>query len=239
MKKILVILPTYNEAKNIEKLFFLLKKISLKSSFLFIDHGSTDGTLEKIKKIKKKNSDKVYLIQKEKREGIGKAHKDGLKWAYKYNYDLAITMDTDLAHHPKYIKNLILKSKNFDVVVGSRYIKSKSMTNWSWFRVFLSNSAHYMTKLLFKLDHDTTNSFRCYNLKVIKKNFISLCKSNSYDFFYTSLVILNLKKYKITDIAMQIKGRVEGNSKMNLKHMFQSILNMFVLFLKIKFKKIK
>ena len=194
MKKILVILPTLNETKYIEKLFSLLKKVNLKLSFLFVDHGSKDGTLKKIKKIKKNYPKKVFLIKKKTREGIGKAHKVGLNWAYKRNYSLAVTMDTDLAHHPKYIKNLILKSKNFDVVVGSRYIKSKSMTNWSWFRVFLSNSAHYMTKLLFKLDHDTTNSFRCYNLKVIKKNFISLCKSNSYDFFYTSLVILNLKK---------------------------------------------
>ena len=113
------------------------------------------------------------------------------------------------------------------------------MTNWSWFRILLSNSAHFMSFILFNVTHDTTNSFRCYNLKKINKNFISLCKSNSYDFFYTSLIILNLKKYKITDISMQIKGRVEGNSKMLFKHMVKSIFNMFFLFVKIKLNLIK
>ena len=239
MKKILIILPTYNETKNIEKLFFLLKNVNLKASYLFIDHGSTDGTLEKIKKIKKKDPKKIFLIKKKIREGIGKAHKDGLNWAYDKKYNLAITMDTDLAHHPKYIKNLIYKSKNFDLVVGSRYLKNKSMVNWSLFRVLLSNSAHFMSSVLFNIDHDTTNSFRCYNLEKINKNFINSCHSNSYDFFYTSLVILNTRNYKITDIPMEIRGRVEGSSKMLLKHVIKSVINMFILFFRIKFKIIR
>ena len=211
----------------------------LKLSYLFIDHGSIDGTLTIIKSIKKKFPKNVFLITKKIREGIGKAHKDGLKWSYKKNYDLVITMDTDLAHHPKYIKNLIFKSKNFDLVVGSRYLKKKSKTYWFLFRILISYSSHFIAFILFNVTHDTTNSFRCYNLKKINKNFISLCKSNSYDFFYTSLIILNLKKYKITDISMQIKGRVEGNSKMLFKHMVKSIFNMFFLFVKIKLNLIK
>jgi len=239
LKKILIILPTFNESRNVEKLFFLLRKENLKSSYLFIDHGSNDGTLEIIKKIKNKSPRNVFLIQKKTREGIGKAHKEALKWAYKKKYDLAITMDTDLAHHPKYIKSLIYKSDNFDLVVGSRHLKKNSMTNLSWFRVFLSNSAHLMTSILFNINHDSTNSFRCYKLKKINKNFISLCKSNSYDFFYTSLVLLNLKKYKIENISMQIKGRIEGDSKMLIKHMLKSVFNMFLLFIKIKLNLIK
>lgn len=239
MKKILVILPTLNEAKYIEKLFSLLKKVNLKLSFLFVDHGSKDGTLKKIKKIKKNYPKKVFLIKKKTREGIGKAHKDGLNWAYKRNYSLAVTMDTDLAHHPKYIKKLVHKSNTFDLVVGSRYLKNESMVNWSLFRVFLSNSAHFMSSILFNLDHDTTNSFRCYNLKKIKKNFITACHTNSYDFFYTSLVILNIRNYSITDIPMEIRGRVEGSSKMLFKHVVKSVINMFILFFKIKFKIIR
>ena len=225
MNKIIVILPTFNEIENIEKLFFLLKKLNLRLSFLFIDHGSTDGTLEIIKKIKNKFNKNVFFISKKHREGIGKAHKDGLKWAYKKKYDLAITMDTDFAHHPKYLKNLIKESKNYDLLVGSRYLKKKSI-GWSWWRVFLSNGAHLMSLILFKITHDTTNSFRCYNL-------------NSYDFFYTSIILLSLRKYKIGDMSMQIKGRKSGNSKMLFKHVIKSILNMFLLFIKIRFKIIK
>jgi hypothetical protein len=96
-----------------------------------------------------------------------------------------------------------------------------------------------MSFILFNVSHDTTNSFRCYNLKKIDKFFISLCKSNAYDFFYTSLILLNLKKYKITDISMKIKGREEGSSKMLMRHMVKSVFNMFFLFFKIKFNLIK
>ena len=87
MNDILIILPTLNEAKNVKKLFILLKKMKLNLKYLFIDHGSDDGTQEILKDIKKKNKQKVFIIQK-KREGIGKAHKDGLKWAYKKKIQL-------------------------------------------------------------------------------------------------------------------------------------------------------
>ena len=96
-----------------------------------------------------------------------------------------------------------------------------------------------MSFILFDMKFDTTNSFRCYNLLTINKNFINYCKSNDYDFFFTSLAILNLKKYRISQIPMSIKGRVEGNSKMLFKHMIKSVFNMFLLFLKIRLGFIK
>ena len=88
MNSKLIILPTLNEAKNVKKLFILLKKMRLNLKYLFIDHGSNDGTQEILKEIKKRNKQKVFIIQKKNMEGIGKAHKDGLKLAYKkkFNY---------------------------------------------------------------------------------------------------------------------------------------------------------
>ena len=87
IKKILIILTTLNEVNNIKHLFNLLKKLKLNTKYLFIDHGSNDGTREVISNIKKLNSKNVFVIQKENREGIGKAHKDGLNWAYKKKFD--------------------------------------------------------------------------------------------------------------------------------------------------------
>ena len=239
MSKIILILPTLNEVNNIKKLYSILNKINIKFKYLFVDHGSIDGTRDIINKIKKKNPKNVYIIQKKIREGIGRAHKDGLNWAYRKKFNLAITMDTDFAHHPKYIKKLINKIPSSDLVVGSRYLVKNSVPNWSIFRVFLSRSAHMMTILLFGMNYDTTNSFRCYNLKKIKKNFLNYCKSNDYDFFFTSIAILHLRKFSISEIPMKIKGRVEGNSKMLIRHMFKSILNMFILFIGIKLRIIK
>ena len=148
-------------------------------------------------------------------------------------------MDTDFAHHPSYILNLLNKAKNSDLVVGSRYLKKDSAPDWSLFRKFLSNGAHLFTFILFGMNFDTTNSFRCYNLRNIDPSFLKKCISNDYDFFFTSIAILNLRDYKISQIPMKIKGRVEGNSKMLFIHMLKSIVNMFILFFKIKFRIIK
>ena len=115
-------------------------------------------------------------------------------------------------------------------------MNKKSAPDWSLFRIFLSQGAHLASYLLFSHTFDSTNAFRCYSLKKINKNFISYCKSNDYEFLFTSLTILNLMKYKIMQFPMTVRGRVEDNSKMQLKHMFKSVYMMFNLYFKIKFK---
>ena len=234
--KVLILLPTLNEVHHIPKLYKKISALKLNSDFLFIDDGSTDGTWESIIKIKKSNKKKVFTIKRQDRKGLGKAHKDGLLWAYSKKYTYLITMDTDFAHDPKYIPQLIKKILKADLVVGSRYLKKNSTPNWAWYRILLSLGAYFTSYLLFSHTFDSTNAFRCYNLKKIQKNFILFCKSNDYDFFFTSLTILNLKKYKISQLPMIIKGRTAGNSKMTIKHMCKSIYMMFSLFFKIKFK---
>ena len=120
---ILIILPTVNEEKNIKNLYKKIKKLKYEFKYLFIDDGSTDGTLELIKNIIKNNKKNTFLLKRKKRHGIGKAHKDGLIWAYEKKINYVITMDTDFAHEPKYIPNLLKKMKSSDLVLGSRYLK--------------------------------------------------------------------------------------------------------------------
>ena len=232
---VLILLPTLNEVHNIADLYKKILILKGNFSFLFIDDGSNDGTWEIIKKIKKSNKNNVFILRRNERKGLGKAHKDGLLWAYKKKFKYIITMDTDFAHDPFYIPLLIKKIKNADLVTGSRYLKKNSTPNWAWFRLLLNKGAYFVSCILFNHKFDSTNSFRCYNLKKIDKKFISYCKSNDYDFFFTSLTILNLNKYKILQLPIVIKGRTAGNSKMQIKHMFKSIYMMFCLFYKIKF----
>jgi len=234
--KVLILLPTLNEVHHILELYRKIQKLKLNLDFLFIDDGSSDGTWANIMKIRNSNKKKVFIIRRQNRKGLGKAHKDGLLWAYRKKYTYLITMDTDFAHDPKYIPQLIKKISKADLVVGSRYLRRKSTPNWAWYRILLSVGAHFASHLLFNHTFDSTNAFRCYNLKKIKKSFMLFCKSNDYDFFFTSLTILNLKKYKILQLPMIIKGRTAGNSKMEIKHMCKSIYMMFNLFFKIKFK---
>ena len=233
--KILILLPTLNEVHHILSLYKKIISQKPNIDFLFIDDSSTDGTWEIIKKIRSNNKKKVFIIRRKKREGLGRAHKDGLRWAYKKKYTYLITMDSDFAHDPKYIPGLLKKINKSDLVVGSRHLKKNSTPNWAFFRLLLSKGAYFVSYLLFNHRFDCTNAFRCYNLKKISNKFISYCKSNDYDFFFTSLTILNLQKYKILQLPMVIKGRTAGNSKMQIKHMLKSIYMMFSLFYKIKF----
>ena len=162
------------------------------------------------------------------RMGIGKAHLDGIYWAYKNNFDYAITMDSDLAHDPSYIK-FFFRKNNFHVCIGSRYLKKNSTPGWPLSRVLLSHAAHFVSKILFKINFDTTNGFRCYNLRKINISFFKKIKSLDYDYFQTSVVRMKKLDFIIKEFPMKIYGRVEGNSKMLLKHVFKSVFNMFRL----------
>ena len=131
-KKILIILPTLNEGNNISILYSKIKSLKISLDLLFIDDGSNDNTIEMIKKIsRKKNTQiKIFIIRRSKRLGIGKAHKDGLNFAYRKKYNFAITMDSDLAHDPKYINNLLKYNKKYNLVLGSRFLAKKSYENF-------------------------------------------------------------------------------------------------------------
>tara|TARA_B100000029_G_scaffold141868_1_gene137073 strand:+ start:536 stop:1258 length:723 start_codon:yes stop_codon:yes gene_type:complete len=237
-KKILIVLPTLNEDRNISVLYKKIRSLRIPLDLLFIDDGSNDNTIEIIKKIAKNKNKKIkiFLKKRYKRLGIGKAHKDGLNFGYKKKYNFAITMDSDLAHDPKYINNLLKHSQKFDLVLGSRFLAKKSYENLSLIRIFLSEVAHFFTKFLFGHKFDSTNAFRCYNLKKINKDFLKECKSNHYDFFFTSITILNYKKHSIHQFPMTISGRSYGSTKMELKHAIRSFLMMFRLFFQIKIK---
>ena len=115
MNNIIIIVPILNEKKNIEILFNKLNTINIGFDLLFIDDNSNDGTQELIKDLVKKKQNINYIFRP-KRMGIGSAHKDGFIWSYKKNYKIIITMDADGTHNPKYIKFLIEKLKNFDII---------------------------------------------------------------------------------------------------------------------------
>ena len=132
-KNILILLPTLNEVRNILRLYKKILKLNIKADILFIDDGSIDGTWAEIIKIKKLNRNKVHTIKRNSREGLGKAHKDGLNWAYNKGYAYLITMDTDFAHDPKYIPSLIKKIKKNDLVIGSRHLKKKIYSKLEFF----------------------------------------------------------------------------------------------------------
>ena len=231
--KSLILLPTLNEFKNLKNLYSEIKKLNLNMDILLIDDGSTDGTLDVIQEIVNDNPNSNHKILRSERLGIGSAHTLGINWCYDREYDFIITMDTDYAHDPKYILDLIKFREEYDLVLGSRFLLKAGTPQWSIFRKILSRGSHLVSFILYKHNFDSTNSFRCYNLKSINRNFLKYCNYSHYEYFLTSITILNSKKYKIKQFPMVIKGRQEGKSKMNLKHIARSIFFTFYFYLKL------
>ena len=222
----LLIIPTLNEKKNITTLFKKIRKIDHKIDILFIDDNSTDGTKEEILYLKKRNKS-IYYIFRPKKLGIGSAHKDGLKFAYKKKYKIILTMDADGTHNPKYIKNLIKYSTKYDLISTNRFEKKDSLIEWPVHRRFLTKIRFYLINILLNINYDSSGAYRCYNAKNIKLNDVLSAQNDGYSFFWESLYLLNKKKYSIKEIPIYLPYRKVGSSKMTMRDIIGSLFYLF------------
>ena len=231
MNNIIIIAPILNEKENIDILFNKLTATNIVFDLLFIDDNSSDGSQEVIKNLLKKNQN-INCIFRPKRMGIGSAHKDGFVWSYKKNYKIIITMDSDGTHDPKYIKFMIEELKNFDMVVTSRFLEKNSLQDWPLLRIFLTKLRHLTISLLLSMSYDSSGAFRCINCQKITLSDLILAKDDGYSYFWESVFILHRKKYRITQIPINLPFRIYGSSKMLMKDIFCSIYYLMIVFLK-------
>ena len=235
MKK-LIIVPTLNEKKNILNLWNKINKTNINFDVLFIDDNSIDGSQEIIKKLAKK-SKKVKYIFRPKKMGIGSAHKDAFKWAYKKKYQILISIDADGTHDPRYLKLFINKIKNNDIVISNRFMKSNLLKNWPLFRVWLTFLRHSAICLLLSIPYDSSGAFRCIDCKKVSLSDLILAKDNGYSYFWESIFILHQKKYKIGQVAVSLPFRQVGESKISFKDIFFAIYYLLIVFIKKLFGK--
>ena len=226
--KVLVIIPTLNEEHNIEriinKIIFLYKEIKI----LVVDDNSNDKTISLLKKLNKKQVS--YVIRK-KKLGLGSAHKYGILYSYKKNFDYCITMDADGTHSPERIKTMInyLNKTKCDIVNTSRFMLKSSLKDWPAYRKFLTIVRFFLVKLILKTNLDSSGGFRAYNLKKINKNFLKFSNNNNYFFLIESLFYLEKLGYKILDIPIKLRFRGAGQSKMKITHIIDSFLSLIKL----------
>ena len=194
--KNIIIIPTLNESDNIIYLFKLIVK-KFKIPILFIDDNSNDGTREKILDLSKK-SKLINYIFREKRYGIGSAHKEGIRWAYKNKFNLCFTMDADRTHNPFEINKMlkILRKNDADIIITSRFIKKSSLEDWPVFRRIITKIRYYLVKIILNTSLDSSGGFRCYNISKIKKKDLLLAEDNGYFFLIESLFYLEKLNYK-------------------------------------------
>ena len=227
----LLIIPTLNERKNITLLCKKIRKINSKINILFVDDNSTDGTREEILYLRKKNKSISYIFRP-KKLGIGSAHKDGLKFAYKRKYKIILTMDADGTHNPLYIRKLLKYSSHYDLISTNRFIQNNSLIEWPIQRRFLTKVRYYLINILLNINYDSSGAYRCYNAKNIKLKDILDAKNDGYSFFWESLYLLNKKKYSIKEIPIYLPYRKVGSSKMTIRDIIGSLFYLFKYSLK-------
>ena len=223
MNKIIAISPTYNEIDNIELFINSLLPISDTIDILIVDDGSPDGTGDFVRSHELFN-EKVFLISRNKKMGLGSAYCAGFSWALERQYNKIIQIDADLSHNPKYIHAMLDASNEYDLVIGSRYINGVNVVNWPMSRLILSYLANLYCLILLGINiKDFTGGFKCFNRRVLEKINLEKVKSEGYSF----QVEMNLKAYakgfSIKEIPIIFNDRTEGSSKMSKRVIFEAI----------------
>ena len=228
--RFLIVIPTLNEYQNIGTIYKKIVKLYKKANILFIDDNSSDGSKEEILNLRKKNR-KVNYIFRKKRLGIGSAHKLGIKIAKKNNYRYICTMDCDGTHEPKSIKTMFKYIKKYNLILTTRFKYKNSLKGWPFIRIVITNMRYFLIRLVLGSKFDSSGGFRLFDLNKIKLKDILLAKDNNYNFLWESTFILELKKYKITEIPITLHSRVIGSSKMRFKDIFYGLIYLLKIYI--------
>ncbi len=236
MKRVLVVIPTYNESENITRIIpEVLAKSTSEYEFnvLVVDDNSPDGTAGLVEGL---GNPHVYIIKREKKNGLGTAYIVGFKFAIEKGFDYVYEMDADFSHDPKYLPEFLAKmEEGYDLVVGSRYINGISVVNWPISRLFLSYFANIYTRIITGLKvKDTTAGFMCYDVHVLKNINLDNVRSNGYSFQIEMKYKYYVRKLKITEIPILFIDRRAGRSKMSRKVVYEA----FFVVWKLKFKSV-
>lgn len=231
-----VIIPTLNEENNILKLYNKILKTKTNLDILFIDDNSSDNTRLVIQKLSKKNK-KIKFIFRNKKKGIGSAHKDAIKYAYKKKYNLIITMDADGTHDPKYFKQMIKKAYTNDYVITSRFKKKDLIKDWPIERKIITYLRHFFVKSFLGLSHDASGAYRCFLTKKIPLNLFFKSKNNDYAFFWEVTYLIKLKGFSIYEVPAKLVYRKLGKSKMKFKHIIYSLFYLIKILIERKILK--
>lgn len=213
----LVIIPTYNEKENIEKI--IRKVISLPGGYhlLIVDDGSPDGTADIIKRLQTEFTAQLHLLERKGKLGLGTAYIAGFKWALQHQYEYIFEMDADFSHDPEDLNRLYERCKQgADVVVGSRYTRGGKVVNWPWDRIFISKGGALYTKMILWMPvNDPTAGFVCYNRKVLATIPLDEVHFVGYAFQIEMKYRAWKLGFKIAEVPITFRDRKEGVSKMS------------------------
>jgi dolichol-phosphate mannosyltransferase len=215
--KKLVIIPTYNEIENIEKMVRKVFSLSSKFDLLIIDDGSPDGTADVIKSLQKEYTNQLFMIEREGKLGLGTAYITGFKWALENTYDYICEMDADFSHNPEDLVKLYEACKHgADLAIGSRYISGVNVVNWPMGRILMSYFASIYVRMITRMNiKDTTAGFKCYRKKVLETINLNKIKLKGYAFQIEMKFTTWKFGFNIIEVPIIFTERQEGVSKMS------------------------
>ena len=235
----LIIIPTYNESENIELIINKILLLNDTNDILVVDDNSPDGTSKIVLDLKKENIDRIFLIVRDNKLGLGSAYKEGFNWALNQNYSYIFEMDADLSHDPEEIVNLkeLLIKSDSDVAVGSRYLDGVSVVNWPLSRIFLSYFANIYVRIITGMPiKDSTSGFIGYTNESLSSLNIDNIKFNGYAFQIEMKFKLWKKNFKLREHQIIFVNRKSGKSKMDKNIIFEAIFGVIRLKLNSIFK---
>ncbi|MBI9070456.1 MAG: polyprenol monophosphomannose synthase [Melioribacteraceae bacterium] len=221
--KSVVIIPTYNELNNIQRLIPELLKMYPDTDILVVDDNSPDGTGQYVKDFGEKDP-RVHVLQRAGKMGLGTAYVAGFKYMIEQKYDLAFQMDADFSHDPRVIKKFKEKAGDYDLIIGSRYVCGVNVINWPMQRLLLSYFANKYTKIITGLPlQDATGGFKCFKREVLEAIDLDNIHSNGYSFQIEMNFKAWKKGFKLYEVPIVFTDRVEGTSKMSKKIVREAI----------------
>ena len=234
-KKILIFTATYNEKDNIENLIRSINEINLELDIYIIDDQSPDLTNLVIKDLQKEYSN-IFLKIRNSKSGLDTAHKEAYEYALSNGYDYLITMDADLSHDPKEIKNFVYYLNDSPFIIGSRYIEGGKCL-MSGRRLFMSKFGNKLIKNVLQINsNEFTTSYRGFNLSKLKNFHLNQVSNKGYSFFMGTLFEIDKLGYKIKEIPIIFKDRQKGFSKIPKIEILRTIKNLLILFFKKKIR---
>lgn len=220
----LVIVPTYNERENVERLIPTILAQDSRIDVLVVDDGSPDGTGAVVDKLAERNP-KVHVIHRARKLGLGTAYLAGFAWALERDYEYIFEMDADFSHDPSHLPQFLSSIEGADLVLGSRYRNKRvTVVNWPMTRLLLSYSANIYARVVTGLPlWDSTGGFKCFRRKVLEAIDLNAVKSNGYAFQIEMSFRAWKRGFRIVEIPIVFHDRTEGQSKMSKRIVREAI----------------
>ena len=214
----LVIIPTYNEKENIERMVRKVFSLPVAFELLIVDDGSPDGTAQIVQNLQNEFGKKLHLLERKGKLGLGTAYIAGFKYAIQHKFDYIFEMDCDFSHNPDDLVNLFnaCAKDGADLSIGSRYVKGGKVVNWPIDRILMSYFASLYVRIVLWINiHDTTAGFKCYKRNVLESINLDAIKFIGYAFQIEMKYKVKKAGFKIKEVPITFTDRTAGESKMS------------------------